>query len=88
MFMKDNFSSARRKLQQILLLILSLILLNHSAGARNVLPVRALVNDFDVTDSKQCLNQCIREGGVFCEEFSWATPGARGVCCDKLDADC
>ena len=49
---------------------------------------RALANDFDVTDSELCLNQCLKQDKVFCEEYSWATPGARGVCCEPTDADC
>ena len=49
---------------------------------------RTLASDFDVIDSEQCLNQCLKQDKVFCEEYSWVTPGARGVCCEPTDVDC
>lgn len=75
----------RRMVSTLLTLMVALLVLMRAAMAENL---RNLAIGFDITDSTECLSQCLGENQVFCEEYSWATPGVRGTCCDLIDDAC
>ena len=54
-----------------------------------VLLLRGLdAQDYPVTDSAECLLDCLDKSGIFCQEYSWVSPGARGACCELGDQRC